>query len=558
MPNNQVTVLEFGDFSPDGGAVNNSGLWFCRNAIKLSDDYESFPVLFSKGAGPNSGADAPLGIHYHIKREGKDPLVFWGTSTKLYVGEDDSSSITWYDASASSYTTTEWSFASFGPTVIATNGTDALQGYTVDDTFDNADNFAALLVTTSPTTANIKPKHLCVYKNHVFAANITMAADWPASSPQFANGTLYPELVWWSDTDNATRFGDLTNSPTLKNSGWFLLYDGQGEITGMASALDTLYVFKERAIYRCDGSPFTFSPVSKQLGTKHAKSIAALNDEVYFWSAQGPSKVDSSGKVTSLGSDSCYRSFTDAFGFPFPAIEDTSATFTIIRSAQANSVHTVVDSVNDLVAFFITTSDDDSAFADGDGHNSLLVYNARTNQLYFSRVQPFVSGAAGNAGLVYPYQANSFSGSILAGVSGAVQSTSDVYYVAAYDANIQKQTNDLIYFRPPFSRFGTGASRITKIRPIYEFINGVTGGTPLVKVAILTRQTPHDFEQATVTEITATTFKSGWIDTSKCPQGFMHSIGIGLGISGGSTTYGNFRDIVGVEVEYAPLGVRSA
>jgi len=71
--------IEFMEFAPDGGSVTNTGMWFCRNALKVGDNYENFPVVSTIGNGPNNGADAPLGTHYRSeeRRVGKECRSRW-------------------------------------------------------------------------------------------------------------------------------------------------------------------------------------------------------------------------------------------------------------------------------------------------------------------------------------------------------------------------------------------------------------------------------------------------------------------------------------------------
>lgn len=558
------TVLEFGEWMPDQGPINNPGLWFARNVVKISDNYENTPSLRAETTGSGTTLNDPLALHYHIKRDGKDPLFFWATSSTIHVAEEDDT--TWYDASGGAYTATDWSFCSFGPTVIATNGVDAMQGYAVDDTFDSADNFAALLVTTSPTTANIKPKYVCVYKNHVFAANITMAADWPASSPQFTNGTLYPELVWWSDTDNATRFGDLSNSPTLKNSGWQLLYDGHGEIKGMAVAGDAMYVFKQRSIYRCDGSPFTFSPISIGTGCAQSKSICVLDGEVYFWSSLGPCKINLSGEVVRLGQDTCYRSLSEGSYYTFPSAVSASSTFSINMDATTRTVWSVADPNNKLIAFYYNSDDTDETTPATGYANSLLLYNAKTDKFYYMNNAKDESDFYVNRNVKHPVAVLTTTGGILSNVVVVVDGGAGSDFLATYQVESGSFSSGsgegYAYFRLPFVRLGNGASRITKVRPILNFIPGSTS-TFKVHVGIITRQAINapsggDTDQITI-DTTSLGSASGWIDTSSCVVGLSHSIGISFApTSSALAKTAVFKDISGIEVEYAELGVRGA
>lgn len=553
------TFLEFGEWVPDGGPVNNSGMWFVKNALKVNDNYEPMPALTKLATGPNSGADAPLGIHYHIKRADKNALIFYGSAASLYVGETDDGTggVTWYDASGASapYTSTRWRFASFGPTVIATNGVDPVQGYTVADTFDSAANFADLLVTTSPTTADILPKHVCVFKNHVFAANITMAADWPAASPQFSNGTLYPELVWWSDTDNATRFGDIDNTPQLKNSGWFLLYDGNGEITGFAVASDTMYLFKERAIYRCDGSPFTFTPVSLGTGCQKPESICNLNDEVFFWSDIGPHKITSSGEVVQLGNDTCYRTIGESFTL-VPTIYTTGFKMSCQFTPSNELVWAVPDPVNGLVAFFSTTADSDFNRADGNLGNGVLVYNARTDNLYYGEASCSNSQFAPINSVGYPIRRRASTSSLLSGVVVVGEDAGGEYNLyRSFD--VKFHTGGILYFRLPFVRLGEGSSRITKIRPV---LSSGDQPTNLIKytISVLTTDNPSssvDPPEVVIERVAPSS--SGWVDCSGCKEGVFHSVGLGILNSSGTDLGVVINDISGIEIEFAASGIRS-
>lgn len=220
-----------------------------------------------------------------------------------------------YDTS-SSY---GWQFTSFGPTVVGTNGVDAIQSRDVrvaaDDT--SATNFGTMITTTAPSgsslpTGNPRAKFVGWIKNHLVLGNFNLTVGTYGAPPLNdvagvpvggAYGALlaqdYPMGVWWSSTDNITRFASPATHPMIIGSDYQLLYDDYGPITGLTSG-EWILIFKERAIYRMTGPPFSFDLVSGSIGCRQPNSIVKTGEDVYFWSDNGPAVVRGGQQVVLL------------------------------------------------------------------------------------------------------------------------------------------------------------------------------------------------------------------------------------------------------------------
>ena len=96
-----------------------------------------------------------------------------------------------------------------------------------------------------------------------------------------ANSTAWPSRVWFSNLDDiytwtATDFFDVQTS------------DGS-QVRGMISAFDSLYVFKDRSIWRLSGTnrdDFALQKMVDGIGTLSNASIKVVNNFIYFTTAQ--------------------------------------------------------------------------------------------------------------------------------------------------------------------------------------------------------------------------------------------------------------------------------
>jgi len=185
--------------------------------------------------------------------------TYAGTSTKLY----QLTNLSWTDVSltgdySSAY---RWRFAAWGNTVIATNGTDAVQAQTTSEA-----DFADLA--GSPPAA----KYVISCHDFVILAHIT----------DDGTSTARQQRVHWSAQGDHT---DWTASISTQ-AGYQDLDDSPGEITGIARLGDAFVVFKETCLYLVTyigpSLIWQFERIMTVSGCPSHESIVELENGLYY------------------------------------------------------------------------------------------------------------------------------------------------------------------------------------------------------------------------------------------------------------------------------------
>ena len=219
---------------------------------------------------------------------------FCGDATKLYKLSADG--LTWNDVTrlaGGAYATAAdswWDFALFGQNVIATNGFDAVQVYSLAA----LTNFAALAGTppVSSFTGTVRDFAILARKsgqwNRITWSAINNSADWVQSS---------------------TTMSDFQDFP-----------DG-GAIMGFVGGEYGL-VFLERRVYRMAfaGPPiiFRFDQLSNSLGCRVERSIASYSDLAFFLSNDGFMMIRGGTEIVPIGNDKVDRTFETLFNSSIP------------------------------------------------------------------------------------------------------------------------------------------------------------------------------------------------------------------------------------------------
>lgn len=143
------------------------------------------------------------------------------------------------------------------------------------------------LVITVPSTTGKQPFKWTGSGNVVA---LTSDTDVPNSSlccyhfnTLFLSGDItYRSRVWFSAQDDIEDY---------TSTDWFDVETSDGSIVrGMVSALDSLYIFKDRSIWRLSGTnkdDFTLQKMVDGIGTMSGKSIAVVNNIIMFASSNG-------------------------------------------------------------------------------------------------------------------------------------------------------------------------------------------------------------------------------------------------------------------------------
>jgi hypothetical protein len=267
-------MIPFGPWRPDVAAFESQ---YSTEALNVIPSERGFrPFLQPSGTGSGGLSENPKGA-ISVRDLNGTVYNFCGTTTKLY--KLSSTGLLWQDVSrlaGGAYavaTEGKWSFSQFGNVLMADNGVDAAQSFTLG----TSANFAALA--GSPPIA----KHAFIVKNFAVKANIA------ASNAK----------VQWCDIENPAAWA--TGGTSLADSQ--VLPEG-GEVVGGAGG-EVGVVFQERSIQRMSfvGMPyiFDFAVVSNTLGCRLTGSIASWGDTVFFLSNEGFYQIVGGSQLTPIG-----------------------------------------------------------------------------------------------------------------------------------------------------------------------------------------------------------------------------------------------------------------
>ena len=275
MPTKRFQFTEWLPDQPDNSGALNDAL----NVIPVSVGYQPFPnaVDFSDSASEDLNA-------VFVAKWGTEVVVFGGGATKLFKFNGDTEALE-DKSKAGGYTgTLSWKFQQFGKTVLAVNGNDFIQYWTIGTSTVWAD------IATSP-----KPKEMAVVRDFVVVGSLL-------------TGALGSSTVQWSDINDET---DWTAGATSQ-SDTQVIADG-GNLVGITGGEFGL-VFLEKSISRMSyvGSPlfFQFDNISRGLGCLSGNSVCQYNNVTFFLSDDGFYSCDGTS-VTPIGNEKIDRWFFD-------------------------------------------------------------------------------------------------------------------------------------------------------------------------------------------------------------------------------------------------------
>lgn len=268
--------LVLGEWIPDQPGLTGA-LVEAKNVVPLMTGYGPFPSVkqFSASASENL-------ITCVAGKFGDTVQLFGAGPTKLFkfdtldLSMDDVSKTGGYAG------VMNWDFAQFGKVLIAANGNNKLQSWTIGTSTAWAD-----LSASAPT-----------------ASYVTVVRDFVVA----ANNTSTPNRVWWSDINDETDWV----SSTTSQSDFQDIPDG-GNIQGITGGEFGL-VLLEKAIYRMSyiGSPlfFQFDAISRNMGCYEARSIVQQGGRTFFLSDDGFYVCDGQ-TITPIGAEKIDRWFFD-------------------------------------------------------------------------------------------------------------------------------------------------------------------------------------------------------------------------------------------------------
>lgn len=257
--------IEFGEYLPDLGRINNPGMIKAVNVLPTLKGYRSVRGLEVVG---NAGALMGRAIATHWIRHGI-AYAFAGDSTRLYLKNAEN----WDDKSQGgneySPATTRWEFVSFGPHVIAVAENIRPQRYNVSTAMPNT---AFEDLPNSPDYATT----IGVVRDFVVMGNIGGRGD---------------NYIQWSGLNNIETW-----SPSRITQSDFQPLQGDGgkvqKIIGGAVG----YIFRQNSVFLMDyiGPPriFRIDEFAVGRGTPAPKSVIRLDNFIYYYDNAGFYSLD--------------------------------------------------------------------------------------------------------------------------------------------------------------------------------------------------------------------------------------------------------------------------
>ncbi len=294
-----MTVIPFGDYTPDLAALGNPGVLMARNCIPQARGYRCFPGL-AVYAGPGPLADRIVGAIAAKDKDGNtiNYAGICGTGNQARLFQLVASS--WQDRSGGGsdgepgYAVNEgeaWEFAKWGESMLATTISEPLQQHV----------FGASAFTNAITSdRRPRARHIAIIRDFTVLGNIDDSVG------EGADG-IVPSRVWWSGINNVGLFEE---GGALSQSDFQDLQTGgavQRIVGGEAGT-----VFCETAIFRMTyvGAPivFQFDEIERNRGVWVPGSVATAGRLTFFLDRDGWYIWDGQSSIP-IGVDRIDRAF---------------------------------------------------------------------------------------------------------------------------------------------------------------------------------------------------------------------------------------------------------
>lgn len=311
-----TTRINFTEWLPDQPGVAGS-MTEAKNVYPIANGYGSLPLEV------NLSNDATENLNnIFAAKNNTTTLLFTSGATKLFKYNSATTDLTDVSKSGGYSTATgeRTFFTQFGNVVLAANGADKIQAWTIGTSTEFADVAAA-----APTA-----HYVTVVRDFVIAANT------------LSN----PNRVYWSDINDETDWTPGASS----QSDYQDLSDG-GDVMGITGGEFGL-ILTERSIVRMSyiGSPFffQFDSIARGLGCITPNSISQYASTTFFLSDDGFYSCDGQ-VVKSIGSEKVDRFF-----------------FADVNLSKLNEMSSAVDPIKKMVIWNYT---------DTFGQKRQLIYN---------------------------------------------------------------------------------------------------------------------------------------------------------------------------------------
>lgn len=250
-----TTRINFTEWMPDQPGVAGV-MTEAKNVYAVSNGYAALPLEINL----SNAASENLNNIFAAKKNAAS-FLFTSGATKLFKFNSANNDLENVSKTGGYATATDdrFYFTQFGNSVIAANGTDKLQGWTLGSSTAFQDLAAA-----APTA-----KYVTVVRDFVVAANTQ----------------TYPNRVYWSDINDETDWTPGTGSQSDTQD----IADG-GDVMGITGGEFGL-ILMERAIVRMSyiGSPFffQFDSIARNIGCITANSVGQFASTTYFLADDG-------------------------------------------------------------------------------------------------------------------------------------------------------------------------------------------------------------------------------------------------------------------------------
>ena len=307
--------INFNEWLPDQPNIVD-GLADAKNVVPAQVGYRPIQSI------TNYSADAVEALNNVAVGRYKDTTdIFAGGSTKLFkfdstdTSMDDVSQLGGYSSSR------RWKFLQFGQSMLAANGSDKIQQWTLDSSTAFAD-----LAANAPTA-----RYIAAVRDFVVSAYTS---------------STEPNKVQWSDINAEGSW----TSGGASQADYQIIPQG-GDITGITGG-EFGIVLSERAITRMTyiGSPlfFQFDTISNEIGCMLEGSIARYGNNTFFYSEDGFYMTDGT-QVLPIGAEKVDNYFKDR--------------------AEPSDYSTMSCSVDPIAKIVVWN------YATVDGDRELLIYN---------------------------------------------------------------------------------------------------------------------------------------------------------------------------------------
>lgn len=265
-----------GEWTPDQPGLATS----LTDALNVVPELNGYGPLPSVNVLSDNASESLLTTF--VGKFGGTVQLFAGGETKLFKFDPNDLDLDDVSKSGGYTGVTDWNVTQFGKVLVAANGNNVLQSWTIGTSTAWAD-----LSASAPT-----------------AQFVTVVRDFVVAARNTAN----PNRVYWSDINDETDWV----SGTTSQSDFQDIPDG-GNIQGITGGEFGL-VLLENAIYRMSyiGSPlfFQFDAISRTLGCYEPNSIIQQGGRTFFLSDDGFYVCDGQ-TVTPIGAEKIDRWFFD-------------------------------------------------------------------------------------------------------------------------------------------------------------------------------------------------------------------------------------------------------